>query len=328
MVDILIVGAGPVGLYAAFYSAMRGIKGEIIESLNYVGGQLTTLYPSKPIYDIPGFTKITANDFIEALKVQYDQFKDDVVLKLSTKLENITKKDDYFEVKTSDGIIEARAILLTTGNGDFRPRPLDIKDSANYKNVIYSFKDINIFKDKNVAILGGGDSAVDFANMIKEVANKTYLIHRRNEFRAHEDSLNKYREKGTILTPYKATEFKEVDGDKVKKLTLQNLETEETMDIDVDYIFVNFGNLPSTFDLSSLGLNTTKEGLIVDEHFMTNIEGIYAAGNAITYPSKIKTITTGFGEVMTAINEINFRLNPAQNTRLIYSSVLMSKKSK
>lgn len=326
MVDILIVGAGPVGLYAAFYSAMRGIKGEIIESLNYVGGQLTTLYPSKPIYDIPGFKKITANDFIETLKEQYDQFKDDVVLKLNTKLTNIRKKDDYFEVETNNGIIETKTILLTTGNGDFKPRPLDIKDSANFKNVIYGFKDINMFKDKNVAILGGGDSAVDFANMIKEVANKTYLIHRRNEFRAHEDSLNKYKEKGTILTPYKAIAFKEVDGDQVKVLTLQNLETEETMDIDVDYVFVNFGNLPSTFNLSSLGLETTKEGLVIDEHYMTNIEGIYAAGNAISYPSKIKTITTGFGEVMTAINEINFRLNPAQNTRVIYSSILMNKK--
>ena len=326
MNDILIVGAGPIGLYSGFYAAMRGFKGEIIESLNYAGGQLATVYPSKPIYDIPGFCEIKANDFVENLKKQYEKFKDDIPLRFGVKLLGITDKGDYLEVDTSDGKIETKTVLICTGNGDYRPRPLDIKDASNYTNVIYSFKDVNIFKDKNVVVLGGGDSALDFANMIKEVANNTYVVHRRNEFRAHEDSINKFKEKGTILTPYKAVAFDEVNEDKVTKLTLEHVETKEQKIIDVDYIFVNYGNLPSNFDYANLGFKTDKDGLLIDDHYMTNIPGVFAAGNAVSYPSKINTITTGMGEAMTAINEINFRIFPDRNTRVIYSSLLMNKK--
>lgn len=325
MHDIIIVGAGPVGLYASFYAGMRGLKGLLIESQNYVGGQLASIYPSKPIYDIPGFIKITAGDFIENLKAQYQQFNQDIILKTNTKLTEIKKVDDHFLVICDKEQFETKTILLTTGNGDYRPRPLDIKDATNYSNIIYNFKDVTMFNDKKVAILGGGDSAVDFANMIKEVASKTYLIHRRNEFRAHEDSLNKYKEKGVIYTPYKAISFGKTNGNLVTSLNIQNVETNEIKEIDVDYILVNYGNLPSSSDLTALGFNGGKEGLEVDINLMTNIDGVYACGNAITYPSKIKTITTGLAEAMTAINNINFRLFPNKNTKLIYSSMLMKK---
>ncbi len=312
MLDLLIVGTGPVGLYAAFTAGAKKLNTQVIESLNYVGGQLTTLYPEKPIYDFPGIKEIKAKDLIKALYNQYLPFKKDVPITFNASLKEIIKIDDYYKVITTNGTFETQTILLTTGNGGFTPRPLELDGASSITNLSYNLIDTEKYKDKDVVILGGGDSALDYGNMLNGVAKSISIVHRRNEFRAAEDSIEKFKTHGKIYTPYTPSILK-INGNLGINLNLTNAQTGESLTLDFDELIVSFGMLPSNFEYDKFGINSNKEGIEVKTNMETSLKNVFACGNCITYLGKIKTIACGMGETAIAMHSIESVIYPKKS---------------
>jgi thioredoxin reductase (NADPH) len=313
MLDLLIVGAGPVGLYSAFSAGAKKLNTLVIESLDYVGGQLTTLYPEKPIYDFPGIKEIKAKDLIKELYNQYLPFEKEVPIKLGVSLINIEMCENYYKVFTSEAIYETKTILLTTGNGGFTPRPLELENAALIKNLSYNLVNIDKYKEKEVVILGGGDSALDYGNMLKGVAKKVNLVHRRNEFRALEDSIEKFKTHGFIYTPYTPNKLN-INNNLGTSIELKNAQTEELLTLNFDELIVSFGMLPSTFDYNACGIHSTKDGINVKTNMETSLPGVFACGNCINYLGKIKTIACGIGEAAIAMHSIESIIYPKKSS--------------
>ena len=312
MLDLLIVGTGPVGLYSAFTAGAKKLNTLVIESLGYVGGQLSTLYPEKPIYDFPGIQEIKAKDLIEELYKQYLPFEKSVPIKFNTSLEKIEKCDDHYLVYTNDGTIETRTILLTTGNGGFTPRPLDLEGAKEIENLSYFVNNKSKYINKNVVILGGGDSALDYGNMLQGIANSISIVHRRNEFRALEDSIEKFKTHGAIFTPYTPSKLNYLDKKGVS-IEFNNVSTNETLTLNFDELIVSFGMLPSSFDYSLCGIDSTKDGINVKTNMETSLPGVFACGNCVTYLGKIKTIACGIGEAAVALHAIESIIYPKKS---------------
>ena len=321
MHDVIIIGTGPVGLYAAYYCGLHKLKAMALEHLTFSGGQLSNLYKEKMVYDIPGFAGITAGDFIGELEKQYAPFKEEIPMLYGQGVKDIKRVGEHFQVVTATDTFEARAVLIATGEGEFIPRGLGVAGSDAYQNIHYTLQ-LEQYRDKRVVVFGGGDSAVDFASMIDQVAAETTLVHRRNEFRAHEHSLEQLRNdtKVRITTPYNVASLSG-EGDTAQVVTLQHAETGETLELSADYFFVNFGFLPSRMDYNSWGVEATKSGINVDTTGATSAPGIYAVGNCSVYPGKIKTIAVGLGEVPLAVTAIKRYLNPDQIIGTVYSSI-------
>lgn len=320
MYDVIIIGTGPVGLYSAYYCGFHKLKTMALEHLSFSGGQLSNLYKEKYIYDLPGFDKVTAGDFIGHLEKQYSQFKEDIPIYYEQGVKEIQKADDHFIVVTNKEKFITKSILIATGEGEFKPRPIGVPNTENFKNIHYVAQ-IELYKDKNIVIFGGGDSAVDFAKMIDKVAAHTTLVHRRDYFRAHEHSIEVLKEQTNvnILTPY-AVKSLEGTGDTASLLTLERVGTTHELLLKADYFFVNFGFLPSKVDYNTWGIEATKEGIAVDTSGKTSYAGIYAVGNCCVYPGKIKTIATGLGEVPKAVTAIKRYLNPEKIIGTVYST--------
>src|SRR5690625_4423771 len=240
--DLTIIGAGPAGLFTAFYGGMRQASVKLIESLPHVGGQLTALYPEKYIYDVAGFPKIRAQDLVDNLEEQLNIF--DSTIELGQTVESVERlPDNTFKLTTSTGIEHySRVIIITAGNGAFAPRKLNIAGSEKYEatNLHYYVKNMEQFANQHIAILGGGDSAVDWALMLEPIAKKVTLIHRRDEFRAHEHSIQQLKDSSVeLLTPFVPTD---IEGDShIKTLVLQETRGEKIIKLDVDSVICNYG---------------------------------------------------------------------------------------
>lgn len=309
--DITIIGAGPAGLFTAFYGGMRQLSVKIIESLPQVGGQLAALYPEKYIYDVAGFPKIRAQELIDQLVEQANMFDPTIVLGQS--IEKVERLEDHsFRLTSNTGEIHhTKTIIITAGNGAFEPRRLNIGNSEEFegKNLFYYVKDINQFKDQHVLVLGGGDSAVDWALMLEDIAKKVTLVHRRDQFRAHESSVNQLKASTVdILTPFTAKDI--VASDKIDSVILQEVRGEQTVEIQPDSIICNYGFVSSLGPIKDWGLEIEKNSIVVNTKMETNIPGIYAAGDICTYPGKVKLIVTGFGEGPTAVNNAKQYIDP------------------
>jgi thioredoxin reductase (NADPH) len=300
--DLTIIGGGPVGMYASFYAALQGLNIKLVDSLKHLGGQLTAIYPEKYIYDLPGHPKIRASEMIEQLKIQMDQYAEKIEILTDTTVMDVVKQlDNTFSITTTNDSFATRAILITAGNGAFSPRRLDV-DSEGVNNLHYFVTDMMQFKDKNIVIFGGGDSAVDWALMLNGIAKSVSVVHRRNEFRAHAGSIEKlHASTAKLYTPYKAVELIG-SGNYANQVVLEHLETLETVTLDVDDIIVLFGFVSSLGPIKDWGLELRKAALTVDSLDQTSIPGIFAAGDAATFDGKVKMITTGFGEAVVAIN--------------------------
>ncbi|VEU81071.1 NAD(P)/FAD-dependent oxidoreductase [Haploplasma axanthum] len=321
MDELIIIGAGPMGLYAGFAAGLRDIKGRILESSYTYGGQVSTLYAEKKIYDIPGFLNLTGQDFINKLYEQYKKYQDNFPIELNTEVTEIIKENDYFIVNTTKGRYNAKRILIANGGGKFTPKPLDCEGVLDQENILYTVSDLEQFRNKKIAVLGGGDSAADWALMLVDIASEVNLIHRRDNFRAHQSTINEYAEKGKILTPYVA---KRVVGEKhISKLVLEHVKDKNEIELDVDYILVFYGVDTTKTNVSEWGIETDLEGIVVTPNMKTNVEGIYAVGNSVNYPGKLKMIVTGLGETGTAIGEITNDLFPNRKNNNIYSSLLI-----
>ncbi|CAM3852360.1 NAD(P)/FAD-dependent oxidoreductase [Cohnella lubricantis] len=308
--DVAIIGGGPAGMFAAFYGGMRQMSVTLIESMPQLGGQLAALYPEKYIYDVAGFPKVKAQELVDNLKRQMDLF--DTNVRLEEKVQSVRKLEErLFEIVTDKATHHAKAVIITAGVGAFEPRRLELPEAAKYEkaNLHYFVSDLEKFRDQNVLITGGGDSALDWALMLEPIAKQVTLVHRRDKFRAHEHSVELLmKSKVNVVVP---TEITALHGEeRIEKVTLTHVTTKEETVLDVDAVIVNYGFLSSLGPIAEWGLNIEKGSIIVDTRMETNIPGIYAAGDVSTYPGKLKLIAVGFGEAPTAINNAKVYVDP------------------
>lgn len=310
LVDIAIIGGGPAGLFAAFYCGMRDATCKIIDSLPELGGQLATLYPEKNIYDVAGFPKIRARALVEQLKAQASQYHPSV--HLNERVQGVVRRDDgIFELVTDKQKHLAKAVIVAAGIGIFTPRAMPAEGGENFENrgVHYFIDDLEKFRGKKTLVVGGGDSAVDFALMLEGVASKVTLVHRRDAFRAHELSVKNLMESSVDVRTF--VELKKVEGtDKVERVTLVHNKTKEESLLEVDAIISGLGFTASLGPISEWGLEIVDNEVVVNTKMETNIPGIYAIGDIVTYPGKVKLIATGFGEAPTAVNNAKTYIDP------------------
>lgn len=322
--DITIIGGGPVGLFTAFYGGMRQASVKIIESLPQLGGQLSALYPEKYIYDVAGFPKVRAQELVNNLKEQMEQFSPTIALEQA--VEQVEKQaDGVFKLTTNNEVHYTKTIIITAGNGAFQPRKLELEESVKYenKNLHYFVDDLNKFSGKRVALCGGGDSAVDWALMLEPIAESVSLIHRRDKFRAHEHSVELLKNsKVNILTPYIPTDI--IGEENIEQLVLEEVKGDSKVVIDIDDLIINYGFVSSLGPIKNWGLEIEKNSIIVNSKMETNIEGIYAAGDICTYDGKVKLIASGFGEAPTAVNNAKAFMDPKARVQPLHSTSLFN----
>lgn len=308
--DIVIIGGGPAGLFAAFYGGMRQASVTLIESMPQLGGQLSALYPEKYIYDVAGFSQVRAQELVDNLVRQMNRF--DTEICLEEKVLKVEKKEERrFEITTNKGTHYGKAVIITGGIGAFEPRKLDLPEAEKYekKNLHYFVRDLNMFKDQKVLISGGGDSAVDWALMLESIAGEVTLVHRRDKFRAHEHSVeNLMKSKVKVLTPKQITQLH--GEDRIERVTIRDSKTKEETTLDVDAVIVNYGFVSSLGPIAEWGFEIEKGSIRVDSRMETSIPGIFAAGDITTYPGKLKLIAVGFGEAPTAVNNAKVYIDP------------------
>lgn len=326
--DITIIGGGPVGLFTAFYAGMRQASVKIIESLPQLGGQLSALYPEKYIYDIAGFPKVRAQELIDQLMEQMNQFETTVCLEQS--VESIVRTtDEVFAITTNEETHYSKAVIITAGNGAFQPRKLKIEGEEKFENanLHYFVQNLNQFAGRKVVVFGGGDSAVDWAMMLEPIAEKVTLVHRRDKFRAHEHSVELLKQsKVEILTPYVPAEL--VGEEKIEKVVLTEAKSGELLEIEVDDVLVNYGFVSSLGPIKDWGLEIQSNSIVVNSRMETNIEGIYAAGDICTYEGKVKLIASGFGEAPTAVSNAKVYIDPSAKVQPLHSTSVMGEKNK
>lgn len=324
--DLLIIGAGPTGLFTVFEAGLLKIKCHIIDALPQPGGQLAELYPKKPIFDIPGFPRVNAGDLVDNLMEQIKQFQPGFTL--GETAVNLHKLDEqWFEVVTNKGTVHrAKAVAIAGGLGTFEPRKPNLENLEKYeeRGLEYFIKDPEHFRGKRVVIAGGGDSALDWSIYLSNIASDVTLIHRRNEFRGALDSVDKVQElknqgRINLITP---AEVLAIEGeDKVESLLVKK--EDEIFNLDTDYFIPLFGLTPKLGEIANWGLNIEKNAITVDNtlDYQTNREGIYAIGDINTYPGKLKLILCGFHEATLMCQSVYQRLNPGKKYVLKYTTV-------
>ena len=318
MHDLLIIGAGPAGIYAGFQAGLRGVKAIIVDSLPMQGGLLTTFYPDKPIYDIPGFANIRADHFIEALMKQYRPFAAQAPIHYGEKIINLKAiKDGYEAISETGNIFQTKYVMIASGAGSLSPRKLESMHEQVLPFVHYSVQDLKRFEKKRVVVLGGGDSALDWANTLLPIAQSVTIIHRRLEFRALQHSIDSFKLKGKVLAPY--------DIDFIAKpsalhIHLTEIEKQTQLTVEADEVVVCYGFLAAVGTYQSWGLEAKQDGIVVNSKMETNLGNVFAVGNASTYEGKSKNIATAFGEVAAVMEMMNLRLFPGK--KHVYSSFL------
>lgn len=324
--DMTIIGAGPAGLFTAFYAGMRNSTVKIIESLPQLGGQLAALYPEKYIYDVAGFPKIKAIDLVNNLKEQLTLFEQTICLGQS--VQNVEKLEDgTFKLTTDKEIHYSKTIIITAGIGAFQPRRLELPGAEKYegKNLHYFVNDMKQFAGQRVVILGGGDSAVDWALMLEPIAEKVTLVHRRDKFRAHESSVEQLKASSVeIKTPFVAADMVS-DEEAIRKLIIQEVRGEAAEEIELDSLICNYGFVSSLGPIKDWGIEIEKNSIVVNSKMETNIPGIYAAGDVTTYEGKVKLIATGFGEAPTAVSNAKAYIDPKARLQPMHSTSLFDK---
>ncbi len=301
--DLLIVGAGPAGLYAAYYAGFRGMDVGLVDSLTEPGGQLMALYPEKPIYDVAGFPSVLARDLAHQLVEQASSA--DPTYLLGRRAESLARADDgRLRVGLADGEdVLAKAVIIAAGIGTFTPRTLPGADPYVGKGLRYVVTDLSALDGKRVLVVGGGDSAVDWALVLADRAASVTLVHRRDAFRAHEGSVEQLKaSKVEILTPYVPHEVIGGGAGVVTAVDVVHKETEEHRVIEVDEVVAALGFIADLGPMLTWGIETQKRHILVDSTMATNVPGVFAIGDVVEYPGKVRLIATGFGEAATAVN--------------------------
>jgi len=325
--DIIIIGAGPTGLFTVFEAGLLKLKCHLIDALPQPGGQCSELYPKKPIYDIPGFPEILAGDLTKNLLEQGKQFEPGFTL--GERAETVEKQEDgTFIVTTNKGTQhQAPVVAIASGLGSFEPRKPQLENLAKYedKGVEYIIKEPEIYRDKHVVIAGGGDSALDWSIFLADVAKSVTLIHRRNEFRGHLDSVEKVQElknagKINLITPAEVTDI--LGDGKVEAIEIKKKD-EDAVVLKTDHFIPLFGLSPKLGPIANWGLDIEKNAIKVDNalDYQTNIPGIFAIGDGNFYPGKLKLILCGFHEATIMCQAAYKIINPGKRYVLKYTTV-------
>ena len=330
--DITVIGAGPVGLITSFWAGMREASSRIIDSLPDIGGQLTTLYPEKWIYDVPGHPRVLAKDLVEMLRAQsVEQF--DVPVHLETTAERVEYEPDPDEperqilrIKTDRGDLLTRTIVIAGGHGAFEPKRLPGYDMSPWegRGAHYLVSEKSAFEGKRVIIVGGGDSACDWAMNLLDTAAEITLVHRRDGFRAHEVTVNEIKQaanagKIAVRTPY---QIREVAGNgSIESVTLHHSEDEsDTVVVPCDAVLLQLGFKTALGPLKDWPLEVHKGAIRVDPLMKTSMEGVWAAGDITTFDGKLKLIATGFGEAAIAVAQAVHHIRPEMKIQPKYST--------
>ena len=323
--DILIIGAGPVGLFTVFEAGLLGLECELVDNLDKIGGQCIELYPDKPIYDIPGVANQTGREHIEALLAQIKPFNYKV--NLNTRVESIKKEKDKWIVKTNNDLsFLTKNIFIAAGAGSFESRrpPVENPDKFLENGIEYAVRDIKKYKDKEIAIFGGGDSALDWSVELAKTAKKVYLVHRRDEFRGAKHTESQMRElvksgKIELKIPYV---IKSINGDeKFNGVDLMHFESKEIESINCDEALFFFGLNKQLGPILDWEVELQEKKILVNtENFQTNKEGIFAVGDINTYPGKLDLILCGFHETTLAVQEAFKRIHPGERVPFGYTT--------
>ena len=323
--DIIIIGAGPTGLFTVFEAGLLGLKCHIIDSLVKPGGQCSEIYPNKPIYDIPAYPEIMAGDLINKLLDQIKPF--DPGYTMGESAVELKKSDGEFIITTDKNTkIKGKVVAIAGGLGNFEPRKPNLENIDKYEEngLVYKIINKDDFKDKNVIISGGGDSALDWTLELSKIAKKVTLIHRRNEFRGAVESvkqIQKLKDKNIVdvITP---AQLVAINGrDKVESIDLKV--NEEIVTIETDFIIPLYGLIPKMNIFKNWGLNIEKNAISVNNalDYSTNIKGIYAIGDINHYPGKLKLILSGFHEAAVMCHSAYNYINPDKKNILKYTTV-------
>ena len=323
--DILIIGAGPVGLFTVFEAGLLGLECELVDNLDKIGGQCIELYPDKPIYDIPGVANQTGREHIEALLAQIKPFNYKV--NLNTRVESIKKEKDNWIVKTNNDLsFLTKNIFIAAGAGSFESRrpPVENPDKFLGNGIEYAVRDIKKYKDKEITIFGGGDSALDWSVELAKTAKKVYLVHRRDEFRGAKHTESQMRElvksgKIELKIPYV---IKSINGDeKFNGVDLMHFESKEIESINCDEALFFFGLNKQLGPILDWEVELEEKKISVNtENFQTNKEGIFAVGDINTYPGIFDLILCGFHETTLAVQEAFKRIRPGERVPFGYTT--------
>ncbi|MDT8367581.1 MAG: NAD(P)/FAD-dependent oxidoreductase [Longimicrobiales bacterium] len=313
--DLTVIGGGPTGLFAAFYASMRGLSVRIVDSLPELGGQLMALYPEKHIYDVGGFRRVLARDLAAGLIEQAMQFDPDVVL--DEEVRTLERDGESWVLGGRVGSYRSKAVLIAGGKGAFEPRTLEVPGYREllYHGVHYAVRDPEEYRSRRVAIVGGGDSALDWALILKDVCGEVWLVHRREGFRAHEASVRQLdeaceKEEIRLLTWH---EVREIHGNgSVDAVTVFDNRTDEDTRIEVDAVLTFLGFKPDLGPIKEWGLELGDgdRRIRVNGLMETSLEGVWAAGDLVDYEGKLDLIATGFAEAATAANQATRYVNP------------------
>jgi thioredoxin reductase (NADPH) len=308
--DLTIIGAGPVGLFGAFYAGLRGMRTLILDSLPEPGGQLAALYPDKFIFDVGGFPRVVARDLVAALMEQALQFHP--TLLLDEEATGLEATPGGYRLLTGRGrALTTKTLLITGGVGAFVPRRLDRPEYARFEGhgLHYVLPGLSPFAGRRVLLLGGGDTAVDWALHLEPIAKELTLIHRRDRFRAHEDSVRRLSASRTRVLAFHELKAIEGSGHVERAVVFDNRSNEETT-LDVEEIVVNFGMVADLGPIKTWGLQIRGNSILANQKMETNLAGVYAAGDIVAFPGKLKLIATGFGEAATAVCTAKMLIDP------------------
>ncbi len=326
--DLTIIGAGPAGLFAAYYAGFRGLSTKLIDSQPDLGGQVTALYPDKFIYDVAGFPKILGKDLVRNLVEQAMQYHPEVHLDEHVQaLERMP--DGTIRLLTTDAAHRTRAVLITAGIGAFTPKTYKRPELDRWigKGLSFAVRNKEDFRGKRLLVVGGGDSALDWALGLEGYASHITLIHRRDGFRAHEDSVKKLF--ASSIETKLFYELRALRGDdRVREAVIYHNKTQQEEVLPVDAVLAFLGLLSNLGPIREWGLTIQDDSIVVNTRMETNLPGIYAAGDICTYPGKLKLIATGFGEAATAVNNAVTYLNPSASAFPGHSSAIMEQKEK
>lgn len=323
--DIVVIGAGPTGLFTVFEAGLLGMRCHLVDSLTKPGGQCSEIYPYKPIYDIPAYPQILAGELVDKLLEQIKPFSPGY--SLGETAEKLISRDGSFLITTDKNTnIRAKVIAIAGGLGNFEPRKPKLDNLEKFENngIQYSIIDTKKFKNKNVVISGGGDSALDWTLVLSNIAKKVTLIHRRNQFRGAVDSVNKLQKlkdqnKLDIITP---AAIQKLNGNQ-KLESIDVKVDDEILNLETDFLIPLYGLVPKMDIFKSWGLETEKNAIKVNNalDYKTNVEGIYAIGDINTYPGKLKLILSGFHEAAIMCHSAYQIINPGKKNVLKYTTV-------
>lgn len=326
--DVTIIGGGPIGLFAAFYSGLRGMKTKVIEALPQLGGQLMALYPEKAIYDVAGFPEVRAKVLAEQLIEQASRYNPEYVL--GERAVQMKRNDDgLFVIQTDKGSEHySRTVIISAGIGAFKPNTLDRPGVKEFegKGVYYFAKSFEEFRDKRVLIVGGGDSAVDWALNLHPIARSTMLIHRRTGFRAHEESVKELFESPVTVKLH--WELKEIRGDdRVREVTIFNNQTQDEETHEVDAVILALGFKADIGPIAEWGLELEGRHIKVNVRMETNIPGVFACGDVVSVEGlgNMKLLATGFGQAAIAVGGCKHFIDPSAKIFGGHSSEMVPK---